>query len=231
MAREEFLQNVRLAVRHITPAAENDGGDPKADWTARLQLASAWLSPKSVEGFRPDDFRDLPPEQQSELQEAVSQFLAVALRAPGSGPASDEQITAALQPFRRIVMIVQRVVREEWIKAVDTFLQEMEAWSGRRGWSVLREPKKLAEKFLGPYEVPQLLIHTTAGRVLATPVARYISSGSGLVDLCVLPSFDSVAVTRKNGHWYLHPSRTPDANTPWNETTFADTVTELLKRA
>jgi hypothetical protein len=230
--REVFIQNVRAAGQSLTSPVEADVPHLNPQITAeRWQRATSWLTPQSVEGFDPQDFSDLPPPKQQELRRAVDGFLAVAATVPPNAPATKQQVRKALSHFRRIVSIVQHLVLKEWGSAVGKLIEEAASWAGNQGWEVKRETKQLTDKFLGTYEVPELLIHTLKGRLLLDPVARYVVGATGLVDLCVLPSYDSVMIGRKDDRWYVYPTSANGSPQPWSERTFVDTVTELLKNA
>ena len=50
---------------------------------------------------------------------------------------------------------------------------------------------------------------------------------SGLLDLAVLPSYESVMVTRTEGKWYIHPVQGQGKRREWSERAFEDAVTKL----
>src|SRR4051812_12265359 len=87
-------------------------------------------------------------------------------------------------------------VRDGWVEAVTHLVGDAERWSLKQDWSVRRVMKTIKEDRLGSYEVPQLLIQSTAGRLLLDPVACYIAGAAGLVDLFLMPSYDSVTIAR-----------------------------------
>ena len=122
-------------------------------------------------------------------------------------------------------------IRDDWIAAVDQLVREAESWSQKQNWAVRREPKTVVEDRLGTYTVPRLLIHSTTGRLLLDPVARYIPGGLGLVDLSVLPSYDSVMIPRTEDGWYLHPISEEGSRRPWSEQAFLDTARQLVESA
>jgi hypothetical protein len=120
-------------------------------------------------------------------------------------------------------------VRDEWIDAVTRLIGDAEQWSLNQDWSVRRAKKTIKEDRIGAYEVPQLLIQSTAGRLLLDPAARYIVGGTGLVDLFLMPSYDSVTITPNNdGGWRLHPDGDADKWLPWSEENFIATAEMLF---
>jgi hypothetical protein len=232
MSREEFFDSVRNSAALATPAAATDHpGHNPIDLTRALRRAAIWLTPKSVEGFDPHDFEDLDPKRRQRLEAAVRGFRDVAGRVPANAPATDEQAKAGWSRFEEIAAIVRQLVRDEWVRDVSRLVGEAEAWSGERGWVAKRMGKTLKDKFLGAYEAPQLLIHTTQHQLLLDPVARYVPGASGLLDLAVLPSYESVMITRADGKWSIHPVGDGGRRREWSERAFVDAVTKLSARA
>ncbi len=122
-------------------------------------------------------------------------------------------------------------VRDEWIAAVDALLRDAEAWSRKQDWAVRRDPKTITEDRLGQYTVPRLLIHGVEGRLLLDPVARFVVGATGLIDFCVLPSYDAVAIVRTETGWQMHPPGVDDPPRPWSEQAFVEMARELLRAA
>src|SRR5205823_6794674 len=119
----------------------------------------------------------------------------VARNVPKDAPATEEQRRAAWSHYREIVAIVQRLVIDEWETEVFRLATEAESWCHKEGWLTKMKKKKLKDKFLNEYEVAQLLIHTTESQLLLDPITRFAVGASGLLDLFVLPSCESVMVT------------------------------------
>jgi hypothetical protein len=230
MARDTLLQSVRAAVRFaaFTVDTDNPYTNPK-DLEARLGGAATWLTPQSVEGFRAQDFRDVPPEQQTRLREGVERFLGVAKEVPPKAPATREQIRAALPPFMQVVTTLKAIVLNEWKAAVEQLIRDAERWSSSRGWATKRDEKEVAEDFLGTYTLPRLLIVKDASRLVLDPAARFVPRAAGLVDLAVLPSYDSVNITRVDGGWYVGP--VGGGRRKWSERAFVRIASELSKAA
>jgi hypothetical protein len=90
-----------------------------------------------------------------------------------------------------------------------------------------KQTKRVNDRFLGEYEAPQLLFAADDKRLLLDPVARFASSSSGVVDLAVLPSFDSTAITKTGNHWYIHPVLKSGARREWSKQAFLDAVEQL----
>ncbi|MCI0461698.1 MAG: hypothetical protein L0Z62_32505 [Gemmataceae bacterium] len=109
MAKQDFLDNLRVA-RNLLFHARAETGSPHLDPQA-LERTSAqaaiWLTPKSVQGFNAEDFPELGPDRQRELQAAVREFLEVANQVPPKAPATPEQLRIATAAFATILKILQ----------------------------------------------------------------------------------------------------------------------------
>jgi hypothetical protein len=122
-------------------------------------------------------------------------------------------------------------VRDEWVAAVEGFVRDVESWCAKQDWAVRRDPKRIEEDRLGAYVVPRLLIHTPAGRLVLEPVARYVPGALGVVDLTIMPSYDSLMISRTDAGWQLHSGGPDEAPRPWSEQTFAEAVERLTRSA
>jgi hypothetical protein len=109
MAKQDFLENFRIARNlFFHPRVETDS--PTLDPVAlerTIARAAIWLTPRSVRGFNADDFAELGPDRQRELQATVQRFLAVANQVPPNQPATPEQLAYAQATFTRLVEILQ----------------------------------------------------------------------------------------------------------------------------
>jgi hypothetical protein len=121
-----------------------------------------------------------------------------------------------------------QAIRDEWIAAVEGLVADAEAWSKTQGWATRRDPKTIAEDPLGAYLVPRLLIHGVDGRLLLDPVTRFVVGGLGLVDFCVLPSYDWVKIVRTPAGWEFHPAQPDVPHRAWSEGAFVEVARELL---
>jgi hypothetical protein len=233
MAREEFLENLRTAIRldgtHTVPI-DSPPLDPDA-LANKVYRADIWLTPRTVEGFDLREFRGLMPGQRGELEHAVAEFRAVASRVSTKRPAKAEEIDKARVALQQIVEVVRSQLRAEWLATVEQLFQQAETWARKQGWEVKRDHKRLDETLLGAMEIPVLLIHTTRGRLLLDPIARFVVGGDGLVDLCVMPSFDSVRLVRNGKGWQVYPLVGDGPPRRWSEKVFVETTNKLLDAA
>jgi hypothetical protein len=120
-------------------------------------------------------------------------------------------------------------VRDEWVAAVEKLVQDAEAWSRKRDWALRRDPKTIRENGHGEYTVPRLLIHTVDGRLLLDPIYRDAVGATGLVELCVMPSYDSIKIVRFEDAWKMLPETGDGELILLTEASFLDTVSRLLK--
>lgn len=123
-------------------------------------------------------------------------------------------------------------VRDEWVAAVDRLIGEAEGWAHRQDWATRREPKRIIEESLGPYEVPRLLIHGGLGRLLLDPIAREIVGADGSIEFCALPSYDGMTIARIAGGWFLFPENDAEGpRLPWSEAAFVESARRLAGSA
>jgi hypothetical protein len=236
MAREEFYDDIRRVYGLAAFPVEAETGDPRlntADLRRRLERGprSVWLTPKTVEAYRPEDFADLDTGRQAELKRAVEAFRAAVAGVKSNGAPTDEQLREAAPAFAAVLSVVRRLAREEWVAEVDRRLTEAEGWCANRGWLARKKPRPVKDHFLGAYEAPQLDISAFDNHFLLAPVARFAPGASGLLELALLPSYESVMVVRSDGRWYIHPVEEGGRRRPWSESAFADALTQLSARA
>lgn len=107
VAKQEFLQNLRTARNLFFHRVQTDhpGLDPRSI-ESQLSGAAIWLTPSSIKGFDPNDFRELSPERREELKRLIDRFTRVAKQVPPTKPATLEQIRVATDFFLRVVEIL-----------------------------------------------------------------------------------------------------------------------------
>jgi hypothetical protein len=108
MAKQEFLENVRLARNLLVHRVEADRPDINAEAVARrLSRAALWLTPASVRDFEAADFPELPEAAREDLERAVRQFREVAEQVPDDGPATADQEVTASRSLLNIARILE----------------------------------------------------------------------------------------------------------------------------
>lgn len=108
VALRDFWISVRAAAGSISPKVTVDS--PSLD-AARIEhilaRATLWLTPAAVRGFDEGDFGFLSPGERQALSSSVEGFRLIASQVPPKGPATDDQIQAAMPHFRRILEILR----------------------------------------------------------------------------------------------------------------------------
>jgi hypothetical protein len=228
MAKGDFISSVRTAVGLLDPEIDADSQSLDShEIRQQLRHAITWLTPKSVEGFVPQDFVELPETKRAELDAEVAAFRRIASEVPPDSQGREEQVEAALPHFLRIVSLVREAVLPAWIADLDALVCQAESWCDERSWAHSRQSKIVRERLLGPYEVPQLRFHTGRTGFMLDPVARFVPGGLGLVDLYMVPTLDSAIVLRVEEGWELHIEWPGDEMLPWRREEFYSALNKL----
>jgi hypothetical protein len=227
-ARQQFIDNLRVASRSLRPPAFVAGPRHVADLASALDSADLWLTQKSVEGFHPADFRDLPELQQQKLKNEVASFLAVARSVPANKAATRAQSNQARKHLEQVIQIVGSQLREKWLKAHRTMLEEATAAAKTQNWHVQEDEKEVLESLLGRYKAPRLLIQTPDRGVVLDPIARFGSGRRGIVDLVLLPTYETAyLVTFKDDEWQIVSARGTMSRRPFSGTTLVNTIAHM----
>src|SRR5438874_7523422 len=162
MARDEFLDNLRMAYRQMSrPSVRSDLGAAHADQIARLlHSADLWLTPMAVGGFNPDDFPDWPEKDRRLLERSVKDFLEIAKDVPPNSPATKEQSKQARKNLEKAMQIVREHILADWLNAQRRLIAEAKKAADAKGWSVKEDDKEILESLLGSYRVPRIRIRT-----------------------------------------------------------------------
>jgi hypothetical protein len=230
MAKEDFFLSVRNAVRFVAPRVEADGPYDDLDKLKKmLRAATIWLTPKSVAEYDPQDFASLPREEWEALEKDVSAFGAVARDVPPQQPATREQVQAALPPFLKVVKAVRKIMRDEWTGAAGELIEQARHWAEARNWPTSLYAKKISEDFIGTYELNRLIFAAQGAQLLLNPVGRFVSGADGMVEMAVLPAYDSVTVVRQEGRWRIGPLPGQKSRRDWSKAAFVEAA-EMLAR-
>ena len=232
MAKNPFFQNVWTAVKFLAPRVEADNPYTKPEEIERaLRGATIWLTPKSVEGFEPEDFEDIPQQERQALATNVKAFREVGETVPANAPATAEQVQEALPRFLKIVVSVQKMMCDEWIEAASTLIDQARSWALTKEWPTKCYAKQISEDFLGTYELTKLVFAAEGSQLVLNPVGRFAPGADGMFDLAVLPDYESVMVVRKEERWQIHPLAKGDKRRMWSETAFIETAEKLARLA
>jgi hypothetical protein len=231
MAKSDFILSVRSAVGFLDSEVQTDSESlDSEEIREQVRHAVVWLTPKSVEGFVPQDFAELPEPQRNELNAQVVAFRSIAEQVPADSRATHQQIEAALPHFLRIVSLVREALLPKWVADLDMLVSQAESWCEQQDWPHKRQSKVIRERLLGRYEVEQLRFHTGRAGFMLDPVARFVPGALGLVDLYILPTLDTVMILRTEDDWVVHVERPGDLQVlPWHRENFAAAVTGLAK--
>jgi hypothetical protein len=105
MALKDFWISVKVGASLATPfrvIADAPRIDPEQIASA-IAKTDAWLTPKTIQGFNPEDFSFLEAEEKDRLTTLVNDFLAIAKQVHPRGPATKEQVEQAKPIFQEIV--------------------------------------------------------------------------------------------------------------------------------
>jgi len=230
MARDEFFRDIRRAMSFMAPRVEADSPLTDATYIERmLRGTNMWLEQGVVSAFRPEDFPDLDTTTREGLVQAVNEFLAVARTVPPKEPAKQDMRDAATRPFVHIVQIVQRLLRDDWMRASANLLGEAEGWAKEAGWPTVRYPKEVTEDFIGRYQLDKLVFAAEGQQLALVPVGRFAPGADGLFDLAVMPAYDSVMIVRKGDRWFIHPLPGEEGRRDWSKEAFRDTSLKLAR--
>jgi hypothetical protein len=230
MAREEFIQNLRHALSLAAPSVESDTARLNPAEAARMVAsANEWLTARSVDGFDPDNFQGVDTSSRERLIAAVNQFTAKVHAVNGSAEVAATRAKQAWDNLQEIIAIIQPSVQAEWSNQVDSLVNEAAAWCQQREWIARTKKKHLKDKLIGEYDLPQLHFYDGQRHLLLDPIARFAPGTSGLVDLALLPEFESMMVARIGGDWYIRPGYGQGRRRKWSEAAFVDAVQRLSK--
>jgi hypothetical protein len=99
-----------------------------------------------------------------------------------------------------------------WLDRLNGLVASVQEWSGASGWRGRLTSKHMAEKGVGRYEVPVLVLDRDDDEVSLVPVARHVPGADGLVDLFRMPAYDAVAsLYLEEGVWFIHYAFSPDS--------------------
>ncbi len=118
MPGDDFWLNLRAAVQFlIPPVFAEPASQDVPDLEQKLQSATGWLAPRSVDDFDPQDFAFLAPADLDRLQRRVEAFRQVASQVPADQPATPEQLAPASAAVAEIV----RLLRPHLFPTFETF--------------------------------------------------------------------------------------------------------------
>lgn len=102
MTKGAFIGNVRRGLSMLNPQADTDSDRIKP---ANLASSDIWLTPSTVDGFDPNDFKHLPQGQRDELQRRVDSFRNIAAAVGSTTPAAKKESDDAKHELMKIADI------------------------------------------------------------------------------------------------------------------------------
>lgn len=230
MAKEIFIDNLRTAARWLPRPTVNSELGKRADahLASVLYSADVWLTSRSVDGFDPADYEDWPKREREQLAKDVADFLAIAMQVPANKPASEIQSRKARTHLEGAMEIVRRHLVREWRHAQDSMLSEAKAAAASKHWYVEQDEKDVSENLLGDYKAPRLRVRTPDKEVVLDPIAYFGSGRQGVVDLVVLPTYETeYLITFKNACWQIVSRRGTFNSRPFTQRTFVNSIARL----
>jgi hypothetical protein len=201
MARQDFINNLRTAARLLEPPLATPEQGARA---LLLDRAELWLTPKSVADYSLEDFTDWPKAKRAALDEAVRAFLALASTVPPKQPTPKSVSRQARKHLERAIELVRTEVVEDWLEAQNELMADAQRAAAAKGWFSELDQKEMKDSLLGRYRAPRLRIRTLDREVVLDPVTRFGSGGQGIVDLVVLPTYETAyLVMFKDGAWRI----------------------------
>jgi hypothetical protein len=230
MACEEFIDNLRLASRMLNSSKVSSEQNAQTDayLATKLHAADLWLTPKAVEGYDAADFTDWPKKERDELGKEIAAFRAIAGEVPANKPATKTQTNQARKHLERAIQIARTQLVHEWLGAQQTMMGEAISAAEAKGWYFQMDEKEVLESLLGSYKAPRLRIRTQNNEVVLDPVARFGSGRRGVVDLVVMPTYETAyLVVFKDGQWRIVSPRGTAHSRPFTQETLVNTITKL----
>jgi len=233
-SREEFILDVHRAARMLQrPTVEADSAAVDTDAISTvLHSAALWLTPKVVENYHPEDFRDWQADQQERLRLAIEDFGRTAGQVGPSEPPTTNQFAEGSHRFRELIGVLGEMVLGEWLHAIELLEKAAEDWSAEAGWRSRRVSKKISETLLGVYEAPQLLIFAEPYLYALDPLARFVPGGQGSFDFAIQPSYHMTSLYRDySGKWHVRLDVQNGVSkgklVEWNRESFRQCIYEL----
>jgi hypothetical protein len=223
MAREQFIESLRMASELLEPLRVFDGRS-----NVRTHEWDIWLKPDSVAGFYADDFTDLPPQERAKLAKAVQSFLSVADEVQANRSSSKTDARKAKKHLVEAIEIVRALLLSEWLAAQEHMISQATEAAKSKGWYVERDEKEISESLLGTYHAPRLQIRNKDREIILSPSCYFGSGQQGVVDLVVLPRFETAAlITFRDGGWGIVWPFGSLRRKPFTPVSFVNTLAKL----
>lgn len=116
-------------------------------------------------------------------------------------PPTDEAARLEMEAIAR-----ERVaLRHQWLDKLADLVQKVEGWAQQLDWTTKVVDKPIEDREVGDYTAPGLLLQRETVRLFLEPIARTAPGTEGVVDLCLMPSYDDIAgFYYYNRRWNVH---------------------------
>ncbi|WP_148595175.1 hypothetical protein [Aquisphaera giovannonii] len=92
--------------------------------------------------------------------------------------------------------------RSGWLERLRDLMATVKGWAEELGWATRLVDKRMQDPEIGDYRAPSLLLQKEATRLYLEPIGRDAPGIEGVVDLCLMPSYDDVArLTTDGDRW------------------------------
>ena len=113
----------------------------------------------------------------------------------------DEEVRRELEDIARNRM----TARHEWLERLNQLMSKVKGWAEELDWATKVVEKKMEDSEVGNYKAPGLLLQMETTRLFLEPIARSAPGTEGVVDFCLMPSYDDVAsLYFYNNRWNVH---------------------------
>lgn len=93
----------------------------------------------------------------------------------------------------------------DWIERVDGLIAMVKQWATELDWSTKIVDKKMQDPVDGEYRIHCLVLQMESVKLFLEPIARDVPGTEGVVDLCLMPSYDDIAsIYFIQSNWQLH---------------------------
>jgi hypothetical protein len=119
--------------------------------------------------------------------------------------------------------------RSEWVRRVESLVDQVADWAAATGWPVRREQKLIREKSVGEYEVPVLHVEVPGrGEVCVNPITIATLGGRGRVDVEAIPTIARVKFLSAPDGWTIMTDSNVPLRVPWTRESFVQLAHDLL---
>jgi hypothetical protein len=149
--------------------------------------------------------------------------------------AKDEQTKLANDALHRVSIV------HAWLERLDRLFATVRAWAAEFGWATKVVEKPMEGSAIGDYMAPALLVLDEGDmRVILEPTSQAPTDAEGIVELCLMPSYEDIATLYFDGkRWRVYDRRSDESGAGLangepkvlSKSTFRNLVGELMSHA